>query len=326
MRKAKGMKIIIYLVLAIVLIALGAVSYISYALPNVGASPDMNIRITADKVERGKYLAWHVMMCADCHSIRDFSYFAGPPTPGTEFAGGDIFDHTLGFPGRFIASNITPAGIGDWTDGELYRLITTGVKRDGEPIFPVMPYQNYGKMAPEDIKSVIAYLRTLPAVETNHPKSKADFPFNLILRTIPEKAAPTQKPHESDRIAYGEYLFISAACGDCHTQFEKGSFTGPVGGGGREFSPPDGSVIRSANITPHETGIAHYTRDLFIERFKTYTDTDFNLPKVKPGQFQTIMPWTMYAGMKEEDIGAIYDFLITLEPFENHVIPFSPSE
>jgi len=320
------MKKVIYVLLFIFFLILAALSYISFALPNVGAAPDLNIKITAEKVERGKYLTWHVMMCADCHSVRDFTYFSGPPTPGTEFVGGDVFDHSMGFPGRFISSNITPAGIGHWTDGELFRLITTGVKRDGEPIFPVMPYHNYGKLDPSDIEAVIAYLRTLPSVESNHPPSKADFPFNLILRTIPEKATLGKRPPASDRVAYGEYIFIASACGDCHTNFEKGKFTGPLGGGGREFTFPDGSILRTANLTPHETGIAHYTRELFIERFKTYVDPEFELPKVKPGQFQTIMPWYMYAGMEEEDIGAIYDYLMTLEPFDNRVTLFTPPE
>ncbi len=320
------MKIFIYIVFGVVLVVVGLLSYITLALPNVGPAPDLVIQITPEKVERGQYLAWHVMMCADCHSVRDFSLFSGPPTPGTEFVGGDIFDQSMGFPGKFVSANITPAGIGHWTDGELFRLITTGVRPDGEPIFPVMPYHNYGKLDPEDIKSVIAYLRTLSPVEQWHPPSKADFPFNLILRTIPQKAEPRPKPPVSDRTAYGEYVFIAAACGECHTKFDKGSFVGPLGGGGREFGMPDGSILRSMNITPHETGIAHYTRDLFIERFKTYTEPDYELAKVKPGDFQTIMPWYMYSGMNEEDLGAIYDYLMTLEPYDNRVETYTPPQ
>jgi mono/diheme cytochrome c family protein len=149
-------------VLAVLLvIVIGLLSYVSLALPNVDKAPDLKVEITPEKVERGKYLAWNVVLCADCHSVRDFSIFAAPPKPGTEFAGGEIFDQSMGFPGVFVSANITPAGIGDWTDGELFRLITTGVKRDGEPIFPVMPYHNYGKLDPEDIYAVIAYIRTL---------------------------------------------------------------------------------------------------------------------------------------------------------------------
>lgn len=270
--------------------------------------------INEETVERGKYLAYHVMMCADCHSNRDFGKFSGPPRPGTEFVGGDVFDHSLGFPGEFVSANITPFGIGEWSDGELFRLITEGVTRDGQAIFPVMPYHLFGKIAREDVEAVIAYLRTLEPVETNHPKSKADFPFNFILRTMPKKASFVQKPDTSDRIAYGEYVFTAAACADCHTNFENGKPIGPLAGGGREFQFPDGSIVRSANLTPHETGIRHYDRDAFISLFKRYADSTYVLPDVKPGEFQTLMPWYMYAGMTETDLGAIYDYLQTLDP------------
>jgi len=314
-------------VLAVVLvIVIGLLSYVSLALPNVDKAPDLKVEITPEKVERGKYLAWNVVLCADCHSVRDYSIFAAPPKPGTEFAGGEIFDQSMGFPGVFVSANITPAGIGDWTDGELFRLITTGVKRDGEPIFPVMPYHNYGKLDPEDIYAVIAYIRTLEPVESNHPKSKADFPFNFILRTIPEKAKFTKLPDMTDKQAYGKYIYTAAACGECHTKFEKGEFVGPECGGGREFEFPDGSVLRTPNLTPHKTGIGHISKSEFIAKFKAYADSAYVLPKVNPGEFQTIMPWAMYAGMKEEDLAAIYDYLQTLEPCDNNVERFTAAK
>ncbi len=321
----KTLKIAGYLLGTIGVLLLIAVLFVRFALPNVSDAPYIEVEASVEKIERGKYLAYHVMMCADCHSERDFSKFSGPPTPGTEFVGGDIFDQSMGFPGKFVSSNITPHGIGDWTDGELFRLITTGVKRDGEPIFPVMPYHNFGKLDPEDIKAVIAFLRTLEPVESNHPKSEADFPFNFILRTLPKEAELSTKPPKTDRVAYGKYMFTAAACAECHTQFEKGKFTGPLGGGGREFQFPDGSVLRTPNLTPHETGIKNLSRTDFILLFKKYEDSTYVIPDVKPGEFQTLMPWAMYADMKTEDISAIYDYLQTLEPYENVVERFTPA-
>src|SRR5690606_41947964 len=85
-----------------------------------------------------------------CHSPRDWSRFSGPITPGTLGMGGDRFDQTVGMPGVFYARNITPAGIGRYTDGELFRVITSGVTKEGHAIFPLMPYPYYGKMDPED--------------------------------------------------------------------------------------------------------------------------------------------------------------------------------
>lgn len=322
----KVRKFILYFVSTILVLLVCALLFVRFALPNVEKAPYLDIEITESKIERGKYLAYHVMMCADCHSERDYSKFSAPPTPGTEFVGGDIFDQSMGFPGTFVSANITPYGIGDWTDGELFRLITTGVKRDGEPIFPVMPYHNFGQLDREDIEAVIAFLRTLEPVESNHPKSEADFPFNFILRTLPKEAELTTKPAKTDRIAYGNYMFTAAACAECHTQFENGKFTDPLGGGGREFTFPDGSILRTPNLTPHETGLKNLTREEFINLFKKYADSTYVIPDVKPGEFQTLMPWSMYADMKSEDISAIYDYLQTLEPYENVVERFTPAQ
>jgi mono/diheme cytochrome c family protein len=321
----KAVKITLFVLGFLILAAVGAFTYVSLALPNVGPAPDLRVEITPERVERGKYLANHVMLCMDCHAVRDWSLFGGPPTPGTEGAGGDVFDQSMGFPGVFVASNITPGGVGDWTDGELFRLITSGVKKDGTPIFPIMPYMNYGKMDEEDIKSVIAYIRTLEPVLTNHPVSKAEFPFSMILRTIPKKATPAAMPSPVDQVAYGGYLVNAGACADCHTAFEKGKYVGELLAGGRSFQYPDGSIVTSSNLTPHETGLKNWTKDAFVQRFKAYTDSTYVHVKVQPGEFQTFMPWQMYGGMQVEDLEAIYAYLMTLEPVDNPVERFVPA-
>ena len=317
------MKKIVYVLFGILLLLVAIVSYISIVLPNVGRAPDLQIAITPGKVDRGHYLSWHVMMCADCHSQRDFSLFSGPPHPGTEFVGGDVFDESVGLPGRFVSGNITPVGIGEYTDGELFRVLTTGVTRDGRPLFPIMPYLNFGQLDAEDIKAVIAYLRTLDAVDMVHPPSEVGFPFSLILRTLPKKAQLQERPAITDRIAYGHYVYTAASCGDCHTNMEKGRFVGPEAGGGREFMFPDGRIVRAPNLTPHPTGMIYLNRSAFIHRFTMYAQDDYELPAVGPDEFQTIMPWHMYAKMTDEDLGAIHDFLSSLEPYENVVERFS---
>jgi mono/diheme cytochrome c family protein len=310
-----------------VLLITGTLGYVSWSLPDVGPAPELKVEITPERVERGRYLAWHVNQCMDCHSERDFSLFSGPPRQGTEGAGGDVFDESIGLPGRFIARNITPFNLGNWTDGEIYRAITAGVKKNGEPIFPVMPWQNYGRMDDADVHAVIAYLRTLDPVENNHPESEANIPFNFILRTLPRKGEPGKRPDPvSEPVAYGGYLLNAAACGDCHTKFEGGEFTGPFLAGGREMEFPDGSVLRTPNLTPHPTGLGNWDRETFIARFKAYADSSYVPHAVAPGEFQTIMPWMMYAGMTEEDLGAIYDYLRTVEPIENIVERFVPAQ
>jgi hypothetical protein len=86
----KPVKNLLKTVAAVILIIGAALAYVSFALPKAGKAPDLEVKITPEKVERGKYLAYHVMMCADCHSERNFSLFSGPPHPGTEFSGGGM--------------------------------------------------------------------------------------------------------------------------------------------------------------------------------------------------------------------------------------------
>ena len=82
-------------------------------------------------------------------------------------------------------------------------------------------------------------------------------------------------------------------------------------------------MLRSANITPdRENGIGVWTKEQFITRFRTYADGIYNAPDVKEGEFNTIMPWTFYAGMTDEDLGAIYDYLRTIKPIPIRVTKF----
>ncbi|RIW17085.1 cytochrome C [Algoriphagus lacus] len=324
----KLLKVVAYLLGIVVILAIGGFAFLQLGFPKVDPAPELTIEYTPDRIERGAYLANHVAVCMDCHSKRDFSLFSGPPAPGTLGAGGDRFDHSMGLPGVFYAKNITPHGISDYTDGELFRLITTGVTNDGRPMFPLMPYSYYGKMDPEDIYDIIAYVRSLPAIASEIPDSKADFPVNLILRTMPVNATLSKKPDPSDQVAYGAYLVNASGCIECHTQVSPQGVIIPelAFSGGRSFPFPDGSVVTSSNITQDkETGIGNWTEEMFVGRFKQYQDSGYVVPKINPGEFNSLMPWLMYSGMKEEDLKAIYAYLKTIKPMKNEVVKFTAS-
>ncbi len=322
----KFLRILTAVALLVVVTIAGSIAYIKLELPDVGPAPDIDVEGTAAQVERGRYLANAVAVCMDCHSTRDWSKFSGPITPGTEGKGGERFDQTMGFPGVYYSRNITPAGISRYTDGELYRLITTGVTKEGRAIFPVMPYPYYGAMDDSDVYAIIAYLRTLAPIENEVRDSESDFPMNIILNTIPHRGTPTNCPSPGDTLAYGGYLTNVAACQECHTQAVNGQIVSELSfGGGREFLFPDGSLVRSANLTPDDsTGIGRWTKAQFVARFKMYADSSAASRPVGPGDFNTIMPWTMYARMTEEDLGAIYEYLHTLKPISNHVVTYTP--
>jgi len=314
------------LIVLILIIAL-TIGYIKLALPNVGAAPVMTIVPTAERVARGEYLANHVTICIDCHSARDWTRFSGPPVDGTKGQGGELFDQKFGFPGAFYSRNITPDGISRYTDGELFRVITTGVNKEGKAMFPVMPYHYYGRMDEEDIKSIIAYIRTLKPIKNDVPKSSPDFPMSIIINTIPSKASFTKMPAKTDVVNYGKYIVNAAACMECHTKFEKGKLVaGTEFGGGREFPFPDGSFVRSANISPDAaSGLGKWTEEMFLARFHERSDSTTLRRKLQPGEFNSIMPWTMYGRMYDEDLKAIYAYLKTVTPINNTVVKFTPA-
>ena len=310
-------------ILIIVIVAIAALlSYVKFGLPNVGAAPDLHVVITPERVQHGDYLANHVSLCMDCHSTRDWSKFSGPMTPGTNGKGGELFDEKLGFPGTFYSKNITPANIKDWTDGEIFRTITTGVDKFGNALFPVMPYHYYGKMDKEDIYDIIAYIRSLPPIENKVPDRKIDFPMNFIVNTIPVKASFVVKPPKSDTIKYGAYLVNAAACMECHTPVKKGQVIPELAfSGGRDFHMPNG-LVNSANITSDKiTGIGGWTAEQFVERFKVY-ENPANVPKMSATEVNTVMPWTMLAGMDTSDLRSIFAYLQTIKPIKHEVVQF----
>lgn len=319
------MKKIVKWILLLFLVALISIlSYVKLALPDVGEIEYLTIKPTASRLERGKYLANHVCVCVDCHSTRNWNEFSGPLIDGTIGKGGEVFDQRFGFPGSFYSKNITPSGIGDWTDGEVLRAIASGVSKDGKALFPIMPHPHFGRMDREDLESIIVYLRSLKPIENIVPESKADFPMNFIINTIPTAPKFTKRPNQEDAVAYGSYLFNAASCSECHTKQEKGK---PIEGmelaGGFEFPLVTGGIARSANITQDKvTGIGKWSEADFVKRFKSYTDSTYVPNKIQKGDFNTIMPWTMYGGMSEKDLKAIYAYLKTIKPIHNSVEKF----
>jgi hypothetical protein len=299
---------------------LGLLAYLFLALPNAGPTRVLTVAQTPQRLERGQYLFTHVTVCVDCHSTRDWTKFSGPVIAGTEGKGGETFDESLGLPGILHARNITPAALGSASDGLLMRAIAGGVDVRGNPLFPLMPYPDYASLSKSDLEAIIAYTRQLKPVENTVPDHQLNFPLNLIVRTIPAPYTDQPEPNRNNPYEYGKYLTRVAGCTHCHTQSVKGE---PVPGmefaGGTELRVPTGTM-RSANLTPdEETGIGLWTKDIFVAKFKEWENADSGKLSLERMGRQTIMPWTLYAGMTEEDLGAIYSYLRTLTPVKNRV-------
>lgn len=63
------------------------------------------------------------------------------------------------------ASNITPKGIGHYTDAQLTEILRTGTRPDGSHVNDVMPWKYTAKMTDEELATTIKYLRSVPSKE-----------------------------------------------------------------------------------------------------------------------------------------------------------------
>lgn len=317
-------KMIVRIVLAVIVLILLAWTWYATQLPKQRPAPDVKVELTPENIERGRYLAVNVLQCVDCHSERDWGLYGGPPVEPIGAGRACMTRETIAagvnagqenFPGRLCIRNITPdeeTGLGSWTDGEIIRAVREGVNKDGKGLFPIMPYFIYKHVADDDMQAVVAYLRSMQPVKSVRPERQIDFPMSMLVQLWPEPfESPASAPDRSDSVAYGRYLATVARCEFCHTPKDPRSMQGFAG---REFSGGmpfflNGRTMYTMNLTPHETGLGSWTKAQFIQLFKSRvarveTDPTGN----------TLMNWNAFGEMTEADLGALYDFFMTLPP------------
>lgn len=278
---------------------------------------DLRIESTPERIERGRYLAHAVSGCLHCHTAHDDAKRSHPRS-GPEGAGGACFTPEMDFPGFVCIPNITPdqeTGIGSWSDDEILRAIREGVSRDGRTLFPMMPYGVYKELSDEDAYSIVAYLRTLEAVNRPEPHTTAiNFPVDFFIGFEPAPLeAPVPSPDRNDQAAWGRYMATISGCRECHLD----------GKGGEEF-PTSAGVVRTSNITTHATGVLPPTAEGFVRLFKSYEGG--GLPEGVVEDDYTVMGWTDYAHMSEEDLRAIHGYFLSVEPADNQVQTYAAAE
>lgn len=308
----------------------GVISYYGYyaiKYPAVSDAPDIKINATPELIEQGRYLANHVYVCFECHTPRNWDYFSGPPIKEKHGMGGEQMTAHAKY-GDFFTSNITPAALSDWTDGELMRAITVGVRKNDAPLFVGMPSMKYSDMPTEDLHAIVAYLRTIKPIEIQVPESSPKWDFWIKMRTWQKDSSPKEKPAKSDTMAYALYLMEAASCTGCHTNADENQQFNPDKGlsGGFPFTNyKRTSKVRSANITPDSaTGIGRWTKEMFIQRFHFYATEEGQTIPAPVEKLQSPMPWAFYSGMNDEDLGYIYTYLMAQPAVNNTVKPFTP--
>ncbi len=280
--------------------------------------------LAKERLERGEYLVT-IAGCLDCHSQRQFEFFSGPIRKGTEGMGGHMFDQNLFvLPGTLYARNITSdtaTGIGNWTDAEVLRAITQGISRNGDSLFPLMPYDNFSKLAKKDLLDIVAYIRTLPPIENKIPARQLMGPISAFYVAIPNTIDQNIAPSPEDKVAYGKYLVTMASCIHCHTPMNEKGVPGEPFSGGFRFTTP-AFTVQSANLTSDSaTGLGTWTEERFLNKFKTYREKTNYL--FDPKDQNSYMPWSEFAKMNNDDLSAIFAYLKTLKPV-NHLVEKYP--
>ncbi len=133
--------------------------------PKRGAQPAASAQQAL--IERGKYLA-QAGDCIACHTVPGGKIFSGNRPMPTPF-------------GTLYAPNITPdpqTGIGTWTADDFFKMMRTGRSRNGDLLYPAMPFASYTKVTRADTDAIFAYLRSVPPVRLATRQHDLRFPYN----------------------------------------------------------------------------------------------------------------------------------------------------
>jgi mono/diheme cytochrome c family protein len=259
-------------------------------------------------VKRGEYLAV-AGDCMACHTAKG----------GKPFAGG--LPMPVPFLGKIYTSNITPdpdAGIGNWTFDDFEQAVRHGVAKNGDNLYPAMPYVSYAKISDDDVKALYAYfMHGVEPVKQAPPKNEIPpilsmrWPLKIWNWLFLKDGEYQPKPSQSAEWNRGAYLVQGLAhCGTCHTPrgvaMEEKSLDET---GGRFLS---GSVLAGwdgFNITSdRNAGIGGWSQQQLVQYLRTGS---------VPGVAQAGGPMAeaiehSFSKMSEADIGAIATYVRTV--------------
>lgn len=231
--------------------------------------------------------------CTECH---------------TPDLGGQVLIDGMPF-ARLPASNITsgsPAGA--FSDEEFEQAVRHGIGRDGRKLF-VMPSQEYTYLSDQDVADILAWIRTMPAVERELPPrafgpigrtmaALGKIPFAPDLIAADPNAQHLVRPPADDQLQVGYYY--TRLCTGCH---------GPelAGAPAHEPGKPPG-----ANLTPGGN-LKNWSLDDFRAVFATGRTPEGK--QLDP----MIMPWQAIGKANPDEIEAVWAYLQTLPALPNAV-------
>ena len=268
---------------------------------------------TSDPVARGKYVFGATGGCG-CHTEKDRPVNSG----------GRKYDGPFG---TVYSANITPdrqTGIGGWTDDQIITAIRLGRRPNGERLIPVHPYTVFNGMAEEDLRALVAFLRSLPPVNRANTPKKITVPLfeSVFLPAWLAAFAPRETPPPTaptSGLARGEYLVRAVGhCGECHTPrgvtyaTDNSRFLGGTQKG------PEGDPV--PNITPDkDTGLT-WSEEEIADYLETGNKPDGD---AAGGLMAEVIDGTAagYKHLTKQDRLAIARYLKTIPAVRNKIVP-----
>lgn len=257
-------------------------------------------------IERGSYLVNGLLTCGNCHTPRGPG---GVWDMSKQLSGGPQTWDEVTF--KVKGANITPdpeTGIGKWSDADIKRALLTGVRPNGTQIAPLMPYGFYKVFTPADIDAVVAYLKSVPAV--NNAVERPVYKAAMHVDTPPGADKAMSQADMDDPVKRGFYLATIGHCMECHSPVVNDVHDyAQLGKGGQPFKGPWGVTV-SRNITSHATAGLGAWSDAEIKAAIT-KGLRRDGTKLKPP-----MAFALYATMTDQDLSAIVAYLRTVPPKE----------
>jgi mono/diheme cytochrome c family protein len=243
-------------------------------------------------VARGAHLATAIASCTLCH--------------GADLGGATYGD--AGPIGTFAGPNLTSGrgGIGaERTDLDLVRAIRKGVRRDGTSLI-MMPSEAFTYMSGEDVAAIVAYVRHLPPVDRDVPRTRfgplgrallAVGKMELLVADKTPDVAPRAPVPAGPTASYGRYLADFSGCHGCH---------GFGLSGGRVAGPPD--LPPASNLTP-SGAIGRWSEASFVRVMREGRRPDGSA-------IDEFMPWKVFRGMTDDELRALWLYLRSVPPRE----------
>ncbi|WP_128546091.1 c-type cytochrome [Larkinella soli] len=312
----KAFRIVLILIGLVVVGVLGFIGFVAirgvptYDPPVV---QEIKIEATPARLARGEKIAQ--MHCIACHADNE-----------NRLTGRKLEDLPPLF-GTIYSVNITQdkeVGIGKYSNAELMYFLRTGIRRDGS-FAGIMP--KFPLMADEDLKSVVAWLRSdaFPVQPSKKEAPASEYSLfakilgNTVIKPLPYPETEKFIPDSTNEVAFGRYVADElGSCYMCHSAdftkqnpLEPGKSLGYYGGG-NEFTTLEKTPIFSANLTfDEETGIGKkYTKEQFVKVVRAGVRPDGSLLRYPMG------PHPM---LTEYEVGSIYEYLKTVPKIKNNI-------